>query len=164
MTNLDETLLIFSCTSTNDQIPSNRFFRLLLINYFLSCYLTRNFIVPSCYMNWFLAGSKRPAPAPSSNSVWSPCNKKSSVSAKQGNATANVRVEEFGRDLFHGEGGKLFCRPCNLVVDHYWKHTITKHLANKVILLFIIYFSLFTLIFDNTQCKEYHRMGLQIIA
>ena len=59
----------------------------LLINYNLRCYLTRNLIVSSHYMNRFLPGSKIPALAPSSSSVGSPWNKILSVFAKQGNAS-----------------------------------------------------------------------------
>ena len=85
----------------------------------------------------FVVGSKRPAPAPSSDSVRSPSNKKPGVSSKQGNFTANIRVTEFGRDVFNADGGKLFCHQCNLVIDHFWKHTITKHLGTKVILIYV---------------------------
>ena len=57
-------------------------------------------------------------------------------SIKQGNVPASVRVAEFGKKLFYEDSGKLFCRPCNLVVDHYRKHTVAKHLKSKVIALF----------------------------
>ena len=43
------------------------------------------------------------------------CSKRSAVS-KQGNVTASVRVTEFGKaDI---DNGKLFCRDCNIVIDH----------------------------------------------
>ena len=56
---------------------------------------------------------------------------------------ASVRVAEFGKKLFYEDSGKLFCRPCNLVVlvdhfnlvvlvDHYRKYTVAKHLKSKV--------------------------------
>ena len=55
---------------------------------------------------------------------------------KQGNVPASVRVAELGKKLFYEDSGKLFCRPCNLVVDHYRKYTVAKHLKSKVIALF----------------------------
>ena len=51
--------------------------------------------------------------------------------------TASVRVAEFGKKLFYEDSGKLFCRPCNLVVDHYRKDTVAKHLKSKVIFIHI---------------------------
>ena len=47
--------------------------------------------------------------------------------AKQGNVTNIVRVAESGKDTFYADAGRLFCRPCNLVVDHIRKHTVKKH-------------------------------------
>ena len=48
-----------------------------------------------------------------------PASKKPRSCSKQGNVPASVRVAEFGKKLFYEDSGKLFCRPCNLVVDHY---------------------------------------------
>ena len=44
-----------------------------------------------------------------------------------------VRVAEFGTKRFYADDGKLFCRFCNLILDHYWKDTVTKHMNSKVI-------------------------------
>ena len=65
-----------------------------------------------------------------------PASKKPLSCSKQGNVPASVRVAEFGKKLFYEDSGKLFCRPCNLVVDHYRKNTVAKHLKSKVIALF----------------------------
>ena len=65
-----------------------------------------------------------------------PASKKPRSCSKQGNVPASVRVAEFGKKLFYEDSGKLSCRPCNLVVDHYRKHTVAKHLKSKVIALF----------------------------
>ena len=40
---------------------------------------------------------------------------------------ASVRVAEFGRNKFYADGGKLFCRACNVVIEHR-THT-EKHCA-----------------------------------
>ena len=64
-----------------------------------------------------------------------PTSKKPRSCSKQGNVTASVRVAQFGKKLFYEDSGKLFCRPCNLVVDHYRKDTVAKHLKSKVIAL-----------------------------
>ena len=52
--------------------------------------------------------------------------KKPRPPSKQGNVSADIRVAEFGRHLFYADGGKLFCIPCNLVVDHHRKNTVAK--------------------------------------
>ena len=69
---------------------------------------------------------KRPAVGSPSGSLTS-SSKRRSVAAKQSNVTALVRVAEFGKDTFYADAGRLFCRPCNLVVDHIRKHTVEKH-------------------------------------
>ena len=61
--------------------------------------------------------SKRPLPA-----VSQPPSKKPSPAAKQGKVSAIVRVAEFGQDKFYADGGKLFCRACNVVIEHTEEH------------------------------------------
>ena len=56
---------------------------------------------------------------------------KPSKAAKQGNVTAVQRAAEFGA-TFYADGGKLFCRPCNSVVNHIRKSIIDNYLASKV--------------------------------
>ena len=70
---------------------------------------------------------KRPADKPAG-----PSSSKRSKQAKQGNVTALTRVAEFGKSSFYADNGKLFCRACNLVVDHTRKNTLTRHLESKV--------------------------------
>uniref|UniRef100_A0A8C4RMI1 CGG triplet repeat-binding protein 1 n=1 Tax=Erpetoichthys calabaricus TaxID=27687 RepID=A0A8C4RMI1_ERPCA len=55
---------------------------------------------------------------------------------KQRNKTAvNIgpeqRVKEFGQDKFYAEGGLLWCKTCNELVDHVRCQTITDHLGTK---------------------------------
>ena len=65
--------------------------------------------------------SKRP---PNANVVSQPPSKKPSPAAKQGKVSALVRVAEFGRDKFYADGDKLFCRACNVVIEHTRKNTV----------------------------------------
>ena len=61
--------------------------------------------------------------------------KKPRTCSKQGIVTAAIRIAEFWKKLFYADGGKLFYRPCNLVVDHYRKDIVAKHLKSEVIAL-----------------------------
>ena len=63
-----------------------------------------------------------------------PASKKPHTCAKQRNTA--VRVAEFGNKLSYADGGKLFCCPCNLVVDRFQKNTVSRHFKSKVITLF----------------------------
>ena len=49
-----------------------------------------------------------------------------------GNVSALVRVAEFGADKFFADNGKLFCRSCNIVIEHTRKNTVERHLKGKV--------------------------------
>ena len=76
----------------------------------------------TCYMDRFL---KRPR----ANELSSPNNcvepsKKPKPCAKQGDVSAAYRAQEFGSH-FYESGGKLFCRPCNVVVDHVRKSVVS---------------------------------------
>ena len=73
--------------------------------------------------------SKRPLDA---NVVCQPSSKKPSPAAKQGKVSALVGVAEFGRDKFYADGGKLFCRACNVVIEHTRKNTVERHLTRNV--------------------------------
>ena len=73
--------------------------------------------------------SKRP---PDANVVCQPPSKKPSPDAKQGKVSALVRVAEFGRDKFYADGGKLFCRTCNVVIEHTRKNTMERHRTRNV--------------------------------
>ncbi|MCP4492918.1 MAG: hypothetical protein GY820_37295 [Gammaproteobacteria bacterium] len=85
-------------------------------------------------MDRFLVSNANKRPCSDGDTPSSPTSKKPRPCAKQRNVSAAIRVAEFGRSLFYADGGKLFCRPCNAVVDHHRKHTISKHLDSKVIL------------------------------
>ena len=60
-----------------------------------------------------------------------PC-KKPKPAAKQGKVSALVRVAEFGADKFFADNVKLFCRSCNIVIEHTRKNTVERHLKGKV--------------------------------
>ena len=75
--------------------------------------------------------SKRP-PSANDNVLSQPPCKKPSPAAKQGKVSASVRVAEFGRDKFYADGDKLFCRACNVVIEHTRKNTVERHLKRKV--------------------------------
>ena len=80
---------------------------------------------------------KRPTPAVDTSSVNSNPSKKPKPSAKQGDVSAAFRAQEFGRN-FYDSGGKMFCKPCNTVVDHTRKSVVTAHVKSKVC-AYIIY-------------------------
>ena len=60
-----------------------------------------------------------------------PPTEKRFVASKQGKALASARISEFGSARYHAAGGKLFCRPCNIVR----KNTIDCHIKFNVIIL-----------------------------
>ena len=70
--------------------------------------------------------------SPNANVVCQPPSKKPSPAAKQGKVSALVRLAEFGRDKFYADGDKLFCRACNVVIEHTRKNTVERHLKRKV--------------------------------
>ena len=49
--------------------------------------------------------------------------------SKQGNVSAAERAKSFAD--FHEDGGKLFCTPCNKVIDHVRKSTVDGHLSSQ---------------------------------
>jgi len=75
--------------------------------------------------------SKRPRSASESRATQPP-SKRPTPAAKQGKVSALVRVAEFGRDKFFADNGKLFCRACNVVIEHTRKNTVERHLQGKV--------------------------------
>ena len=48
------------------------------------------------------------------------------LNAKQGGVSASSQGQEFGAS-FYESGGKLFCRPCNVVVEHHRKSVVKAH-------------------------------------
>ena len=67
--------------------------------------------------------------------VSQPPSKRPSPASKQGKVTAAVRVAEFGNDKFYADSGKLFCRACNVVIEHTRENTVERHLTRKVSLV-----------------------------
>ena len=74
--------------------------------------------------------------------------KKPKPSDKQGILSATLRTQEFGVN-FYESGSKLFCRPCNVVVDHSRKSVIRK-IFNQRFVAFV--YLLMTL---NLNIKSY---------
>ena len=57
---------------------------------------------------------------------------KRSKCAKQGDITAQMRCSQFVGGVFYADGCKMFCRVCNIVVDHVRKSVVDKHVISKV--------------------------------
>jgi hypothetical protein len=68
---------------------------------------------------------KSPTSSEPSSPVSSPC-KKPMLNAKQEDVSASFRGQELGAN-FYESGGKLFCRPCNVVVEHHLKSVVKSH-------------------------------------
>ena len=60
-----------------------------------------------------------------------PTLKKPKVSSKQGVISALFRAQKFVVYFYESEG-KLFCKSCNLVIDHHRKFVIKRHIDSKV--------------------------------
>ena len=72
---------------------------------------------------------KRVAPAPSEHP---PVSKKSKNStAKQGNVNADRRLLDYPKGTFYVDNKQLFCRFCNVVIDHCRKSVVDAHLKTK---------------------------------
>ena len=82
------------------------------------------FILMDRFVKRSLPDHIRPATTP-------PLAKKPKHSDKQGIVSATFRTQEFGEN-FYESGSKLFCRPCNVLVDHSRKSVIWKHIQSKV--------------------------------
>ena len=71
----------------------------------------------------------------------SPPSKRAKPNPKQGKVSAKQRAASHPR-FFYCSGSTLFCRPCNVAVDHVRKSTIDDHLASKVVKFYVWLFSL----------------------
>ena len=71
-----------------------------------------------CYLDLKRPASNEPVSSPSCT-----CKKPKSC-AKQGDVSAAYRAQEFDSN-FYESGGKLFCKPCNVVVNHVRKSVVT---------------------------------------
>ena len=76
---------------------------------------------------------KRPVPGPAEL----PASKKPKVSAKQGDIAVQQRCLQYVGGIFYADGGKMFCRCCNVVVDHVRKSVVDVHVKSKVRLLLL---------------------------
>ena len=97
-------------------LPGICFVRFCIFDIFRCSYLMDRFLL------------KRSIPSSSQ----SPPTKRSKSSAKQGRISAAQRVREYGKDKFNESGGKLFCRACNVVIDHVRKFVLDRYLQSKV--------------------------------
>ena len=82
----------------------------------LSALLTNSFVL---ICKWAVSSNVQPIVQYRNSLLKS---KKRSAASKQGNVSASVRIAEFGKATFYADNGKLFCRPCNVVVDHVRKN------------------------------------------
>ena len=100
---------------------------------------------------------KRPTPAVDTSSVNSNPSKKPKPSAKQGDVSAAFRAQEFGRN-FYVSGGKMFCKPCNTVVDHTRKSVVTAHVKSKVCayIVYPFYFVEATVSMATAESRTYY--------
>ena len=72
-----------------------------------------------------------------------PLPKKPSTASKQGRVTDAVRVTEYGSSEFNAEKGKLFCRPCNMILDHIMLGSMKAEKENnRCHLLFLIAYNI----------------------
>ena len=47
------------------------------------------------------------------------------------NITPQNRVKEFGNDYFYVDGGMLWCKVCNVPVNHVRRQTIVDHIGSN---------------------------------
>ena len=85
-------------------------------------------------MGRFLISNAEKRYRPHEDTTLQPAGKKPRTCEKQENAA--VRDAEFGYMLFYVDGVTLFCRPYNLVMDHFRKNPVSRHFKSKVITLF----------------------------
>jgi len=52
--------------------------------------------------------------------------------ARQGDITAKQRAKQYPKGIFYEDDRKMFCRVCNIVVDHVRKSVADKHITRKV--------------------------------
>ena len=102
------------------ELIKSRVYRSLLLPYNRYCLPIINQLN---YMDRFL---KWPALGDKSQSH----TKKPKSDAKQGNISAAFRVQEF-KAYFYDSVGKMFCKSCNVVVDHTRKFVVKQHLDSK---------------------------------
>ena len=67
-----------------------------------------------------------------SPAICSPPLAKKHKSAKQGDLTAKQRSLQYVGSVFYSDGGRMFCRSCNMVVDHTRKSVVDAHIKSKV--------------------------------
>ena len=104
------------------ELPFDSFQHLSL----LTCYWP----IVNILMDRFL---KRSNPS-SSTDVLPPAKKRKSASSKQGNISAKMRAAEYALNTFYCDAGRMFCKSCNVLVDHVRKSVVEMHVSSKVCL------------------------------
>ena len=74
---------------------------------------------------------KRSNPS-SSTDVLSSAKKGKSASSNQGNIIAVKRAAEYAPSTFYCDAGRMFCKSCNVLVDHVRKSVVETHVGSKV--------------------------------
>ena len=76
--------------------------------------------------------------------------------------SAADRLAKFGRNLFDADGGKIFCRHCNVIVDHFWKDSVTEHVNLKVLVSSILWYFIHMLNEPIKQAKPEQYFSLYV--
>lgn len=78
--------------------------------------------------------------------------KKRSANAHEGNVPPQKRAKQY--DVFYADGDKLFCKVCNVVVNHIRKSTCDNHINSSKhlevrILIFLISMQYLIILMDH---------------
>ena len=76
---------------------------------------------------------KRSNPS-SSTDVLPPAKKRMSAASKHGNISTKMHAAEYAPTTFIGlycDAGRMFCKCCNVLVDHVRKSVVETHVSSK---------------------------------
>lgn len=81
--------------------------------------------------------------------------KKPTAASKQGDVSASTRAAQYLNGTFYAENDHMYCRTCNMVVEHVRKTTVDRHLTSKTHKLKV----------DNSKASEENqRLRMQSMA
>ena len=81
-------------------------------------------------MDRFLKRVAPPSTSTDDSSSTHPC-KKSKPASKQGNISSAARSRDYEKGTFTVDNGRLYCRTCNILIEHTRKTTVDRHLLTK---------------------------------
>ena len=73
---------------------------------------------------------KRSNPS-SSTDVLPPAKKRKSAASKQGNISAKMHADEYAHTTLYCDDSRMFCKYCNVLVDHVRKSVVETHVSSK---------------------------------